>query len=138
MASGGAAEYQKINTQTGVVDADPHRLVQMLMAGALDRIALAKGHIERNEVEAKGIVISKTISIIGGLQDALDHEKGGKLSQDLDALYNYMNDRLLQANLHNDLEALDEVAYLMGTIKEGWDGIREQALAMPAVPDTGK
>lgn len=132
MRSGGVAEYQKINAQTGVVDADPHRLVQMLMAGAVDRIALARGHLERNEVAQKGVVISKVITIISGLQAALDHEKGGKLSQDLDALYNYMNERLLHANLQNDMEALDEVAYLMGTIKEGWDGIREQALQMSA------
>lgn len=128
MRGGGAAEYQKIDAQTGVVDADPHRLVQLLMGGAIDRIALAKGHIERGEISAKGLMISKAITIISGLQGALEQEKGGKLAQDLNALYDYMSERLVAANLHNDIEALDEVAYLMGTIKQGWDGIREQAL----------
>jgi len=44
--------------------------------------------------------------------------------------------RLLVANVNNDVEALDEVARLLGEIKGAWDSIREIALAqqVPVTP----
>jgi len=123
----GAMQYKKINTQSGIENANPHRLVQMLMEGVLEKVAIAKGHLERGNIEQKGRNISWAISIIGGLQASLNKEVGGEISENLDALYEYMTTRLIEANLHNDSEILDEVSKLMKEIKEGWDGIEAEA-----------
>ncbi|MCO6055432.1 flagellar export chaperone FliS [Pseudomonas sp. MOB-449] len=116
-------QYQAVNTQAQAIEANPHRLIQMLMEGGLSRMAQARGAIERGQLAQKGELIGKTVAIIGGLREALDHSVGGELSANLDRLYEYMMARLTQANLTNDAVILDEVAELLREVKSGWDAI---------------
>ena len=126
---GALQQYSSINTQTAMVDADPHRLIQMLLDGALDRLALSKGLLERGDWPALGETLGKTITIIGGLQANLNKEKGGELAENLNSLYDYMVRRLLDVHKERHAGALDEVAGLLKEVKSGWDGIREEVLA---------
>ncbi len=106
----------------------------MLYAGALEAISLAKVHMARHEVAAKGAAISKAIAIIHeGLSASLDEKAGGDLAQNLKALYEYMGNRLLAANLNNDQAALDEVSRLLNELKGAWDeiGRRPGAASQP-------
>lgn len=118
-------QYQTVNVNAQVSEADPHRLIQMLMEGGLQRIAQTKGAMQFNNVQLKGELIGKTIGIVGGLRDALDFDKGGEVAANLDRLYAFMIQRLSIANLKNDPAILDEVAALLRDVKEGWDGIRQ-------------
>lgn len=118
-------QYQTVNVNAQVSEADPHRLIQMLMEGGLQRIAQAKGAMQHGNVALKGERIGKALGIIGGLREALNAEKGGELALNLDRLYAFMQDRLTQANLQNDVSMLDEVAELLREVKAGWDGIRQ-------------
>ncbi|KPA88679.1 MULTISPECIES: flagellar export chaperone FliS [Pseudomonas] len=116
-------QYQKVGAQAQTSEASPHRLVQMLMEGGLDRIAQAKGAIARNDIPAKCVAIGKAIGIVGGLREGLDLEKQADALADLDSLYAYMMKRLAEANIKSDPKILDEVAGLLSTVKEGWDAI---------------
>lgn len=116
-------QYQKVSVQSEVFEASPHRLIQMLMQGGLERIAQARNAIERKTFAQKGELIGKAISIVGGLREPLDHEVGGELSQNLDGLYDYMIRRLLDANRDSDVAPLDEVSGLLRELKSGWDAI---------------
>ena len=116
-------QYQRVSVQSEVFEASPHRLIQMLMQGGLERIAQARGAIERDVSADKGELIGKAISIIGGLREPLDHQVGGELSQNLDRLYEYMISRLVEANRENDVSRLDEVSSLLREVKSGWDAI---------------
>lgn len=120
-------QYQRVGVQTQVAEASPHRLIQMLMQGGLDRIYQARGAIQFGRVAEKGELIGKSISIVGGLREALDHEVGGEISANLDRLYEYMIRRLTEANRNNDTDALTEVAALLQEVKAGWDGIAQYA-----------
>lgn len=128
--SKGAQQYAKLNKSTAVEQANPHQLIQMLYQGALDSLQQSLGHIERKEYEAKGKTIGRAITIIGGLQGFLDHEKGGDLSRNLDSLYDYMSVRLFEATRENDQAKVHEVIGLLREIKAGWDGIAEEAARM--------
>ena len=119
-------QYQDVGVKSGVEEATPHRLVQMLLEGALSRIAAATGHISRKEVARKGEAIGHAISIIGGLQYSLDMEQGGDLATNLERLYDYMIRRLTEANLENDVEKLQEVYRLLAEIKLAWDELPAQ------------
>lgn len=119
-------QYQNVGVESSVSGASPHQLVAMLFNGALERIAAAKGHMERNEVEQKGDRISKVIAIVDSLRASLDHEVGGEVTQNLHSLYDYMERRLVEANLKNSPEMLDEVAKLIREVKSGWDAIPEE------------
>ena len=120
-------QYQQVGVKAQVTEADPHRLIQMLMQGGLDRIAQAKGAMEREAYAEKGVLIGKAISIIGGLRDALDQDVGGDLAANLDRLYEYMTMRLFEASRHNNVEQLNEVGKLLGEIKLAWDQIAPKA-----------
>lgn len=123
----GLQAYQRVNTQTSITDADPHKLIQLLYNGALERINMAKARMQANDLAGKGKLISKAMEIIGGLRSFLDFEKGGELAARLEALYDYMERALFEANARNDAAKLDEVAALLRQVKEGWDGIRDEA-----------
>ncbi len=116
----GANAYQQIRSHGGVESADPHGLVTLLMDGALERLVQARGHMQRNEIAAKGELIGRCIEILGGLRDSLDPKVETPLVGQLDALYDYMSRRLLQANLRNDVAALDEVSALLQKIRGSW------------------
>ncbi|MEO8488899.1 MULTISPECIES: flagellar export chaperone FliS [Pseudomonas] len=118
-------QYQKVNSHAQISEASPHRLVQMLMEGALDRMAQAKGAMARGDIAQKGLLLGKAIDILIGLRDGLNPEKTEDPAalQQLDNLYAYMTTRLLEANSKSDVAMIDEVAGLMITLKEGWDGI---------------
>lgn len=127
-----AAAYAKVGVETGVNTADPHKLILMLFDGALLQIRTAGIAIGNKDIPAKGTAISKAVEIIiNGLKISLDMNAGGELAQRLAALYDYMSERLLYANLHNSQPALDEVAGLLGTLREAWASIRSQV--QPAV-----
>jgi flagellar secretion chaperone FliS len=116
-------EYAAIGVQTGVEEASAHRLVLMLMNGALDKINAATGYVQRSDKAGKAQNISWAIAIIDGLRDSLNMEAGGEISQNLDSLYEYMTYRLAEANINDDEAILDEVHSLMMQIKQGWEGI---------------
>jgi len=132
-APAGIKAYAKVGIESGVAAADPHKLILMLYQGALLSIASAKNQMQRKEVEAKGVSISKTITIIDeGLKSCLNMNVGGEMAQNLAALYDYMNQRLLIANLKNDTSILDEVSGLLSELKGAWEAIRPGAqLAKP-------
>lgn len=130
--------YAKIGVESGVSAADPHKLISMLYQGALLAIANAKNGILRKDIPAKCAAISKAFMIIDdGLNASLDKKVGGDLAQNLSALYDYMGARLTQANLNNDMAALDEVARLLNDLKGAWENIRP-AGATPGVAVTPK
>lgn len=119
-----ASAYAKVGVETGVTTADPHKLILMLYDGALLSIATARHAIETKDIPAKGKAISKAIEIIAnGLDACLDMEAGGELAMRLSALYEYMTDRLLYANIHNSAAALEEVSGLLGGLRESWEAI---------------
>lgn len=128
--------YKNVSVESSVNGADPHKLILMLYQGALLAIASAKNQMQRKEFTAKGASISKAMMIIDeGLKSCLDMNVGGGLSQNLAALYDYMNQRLLIANLKNDTSILDEVSGLLSELKGAWEAIRPGAqLAKPDQP----
>ena len=120
-------QYQAVNAQTSVVDVDKHRLIALLFEGALERINMAKARINASDFEGKNKLINKTIEIVNGLRSFLDVDKGQELAENLFNLYEYCEHRLVEANIKNDIEALDEVAGHIRKVQEAWVGIREEA-----------
>lgn len=126
--------YSQVSLEAQVASATPLQLVLMLYDGALKAIAIAKYSLQKKEVGRKGESISKAIAIIDeGLKLSLDHQSGGEISRNLSDLYEYMCHRLLHANIHNDVEALDEVAKLLRELRDAWDEIGKMGQSAKAV-----
>ncbi|RLA16919.1 MAG: flagellar export chaperone FliS [Gammaproteobacteria bacterium] len=102
------------------INASRHQLIVKLFDGLLQRLASARGHIDRREVASKGECLGSAISIIGGLRASLDHTAGGEIASNLDNLYEYCERRLLDVNKNNDVDILDEVVGLLKDIRSAW------------------
>lgn len=114
------------------IEMSSHRLISLLMAGALERVEQAKVCIGDGNHEDTAILVQKIVAIVHGLQASLNYESGGEIAINLSALYDYMLDNLESAKDSKALlTALSEINTLICEIKDGWDQIvtPEQAIA---------
>jgi flagellar protein FliS len=120
------AAYQSISTHGSVSVADPHRLVLMLMDGAVERMAAARGCLERKQrgdIGRKAELLAQCMSIVAELRGSLNLQEGGELAHNLSDLYDYMSRQLLRANTENSAACLGEVMSLLGEIRSAWIAI---------------
>jgi len=113
-------EYQQTNAATAVMDASPHQLTQLLLKAAMDKLSVAVGAVERNDIQLRVASIAKAIDIVFELKSTLDLEKGGDVAAELDRLYQFVLDQLLDANLQSDTSKLQVAREIIGTIHEAW------------------
>lgn len=127
-----ANAYGRQDLAAQVEAASPYRLILMLFDGAIKACSLAKVHMQNGAIAEKGMAISKAIAIIDeGLRISLDKDAGGALAENLDALYEYMGQRLLLANLRNDATILDEVLGLLMGLRDSWEQIDPARVDLP-------
>lgn len=111
--------YQK----TQVTTAKPEKILLMLYEGAIKFNKLAILKMKEKNIAEKGKNISKTLAIVSELMNTLDHEKGGQLAADLENLYMFMMDKLIEANMHNKVEELEVVERLLTTLYTAWQDV---------------
>ncbi|MFZ4215829.1 flagellar export chaperone FliS [Pantoea endophytica] len=117
----GASTYARLGVESAVMSASQNQLVVMLFDGALSAIVRARLFMQEGNIEGRGISLSKAINIIdGGLKQGLVENAGDELSDNLLSLYDYMIRRLVSANLHNDVGAVEEVEGLLRNIADAW------------------
>ncbi|MBO5567136.1 MAG: flagellar export chaperone FliS [Succinivibrio sp.] len=117
--------YRRTNLEAELSVADPHRIIQMLFDGLIERLSQAKGAIERKDFEYKADRLSKAVGIINGLQLSLDRKQDPELGNRLFALYDYMKDLLNKATTSLEITPIDECISLIMPIKQAWDQIPE-------------
>ena len=127
-------EYARLGLRTDIETASSHRLILLLIDGAIDKIRAARLAMERNKIAAKGTNISWAISIIDGLRASLNMEKGGELASNLDRLYEYMVRTLVEANLNSDRRKLNEVEALLIEGRLAWKAIEGEVEGHGAAP----
>ena len=116
-------QYARIGAESAITCADPHELVRLLYEGALQRIAAARGCIERGDIAGKGEHLSRAIAIVDCLRVSLDHSVDEELTGRLEQLYDYFTFRLVAANSHQVTEPLQEVHGLISGLKSAWEEI---------------
>jgi flagellar protein FliS len=123
MHSSKLATYSSVANHGGVAAGDPHRLVLMLMDGALERMAMARGYLQRNDLGQKAALLLRVLGILSELRSSLDMQRGGALARNLDDLYAYMEKQLVRGNCENNVSCIDEVASLLVEIRSAWAAV---------------
>lgn len=134
MFSDPIASYRRMDLESDVLGADPHRLIVLLFDGAEAALTRAQACLAAKDINGKSDALVKAIEIINdGLAASLNTEAGGELAGNLKALYDYMVSRLIYANVHMDPVAVSEVQKLLGEISGAW---REMGIKLrqPARP----
>ncbi len=106
--------------QNQIATASREQILLMLYDGAIRFSQQAKMAIDDNDMAVKGKYIGKTMAIISELIRSLDHEIGGDIAKDLDALYGYMLKELSNANVKNDKKPIEVVITLLKDLRETW------------------
>ena len=120
---GSLKAYKKVSVDSQLSSASPHKVVQMLMEGAIERLIQGKAAMQQSNIPVKGERLGKALDIIMSLRHCLSMDDGGDIAKNLDQLYEYMISRITHANLTNDDEAIDEVVGIIREIKSAWDQI---------------
>ena len=119
-----ANAYRQVGAHSGVENASPHALIQMLFEGLFQSLNAARGAMERGEIEEKGRHLGKAVRILQeGLAAGLDLDKGGELAGNLKLLYDYSVKQLTHANVHNDVGLVEEVIGVLQPVAQGWKEI---------------
>ena len=114
-----ANRYQEME----ILTASPEGLVAKLYEGALRHCRAAARHDAEGRIAERGRAIAKALAIVRELQNSLDHERGGEISRNLDALYLFVSDRLLEAGLAGGSSALEEAGSVLGELHGAWQQV---------------
>ena len=109
-------QYQQNQVNT----ASPEQILLMLYDGAIRFTRRAIDGIEENQPALRVSGVSKAMAIIAEFSNSLDHKIGGKIAEDLDALYHFMMRELTSANLNNDIKKLRAVEKLLMDLRLTW------------------
>jgi len=100
--------------------ASPEQLMLMLYDGAVRFASMAIKAIEDNTPDKRSYYINKTYAILAEFAATLDRNQDAGLAENLDALYHYMQQQLMEANLHNDPEPIAEVKAMLTDLRQTW------------------
>ena len=123
--------------QTQAQTATPGELIVMLYRGAVRFVASGIEGIEAHNVEVAHNFLLRAQAIINELLESIDVERGGEVARNLWQLYEFMNRRLVEANLRKDAEPAREVEQLLRDLLPAWEEAARQMNASPARPTVG-
>lgn len=128
--------YTQQYQQNQILSASPEQILVMLYDGAIRFVRQAVAGIENGDLTAKLEGISRCMAIVTEFANTLDHEIGGEIAENLDALYSFMIRELTQANLKNDIDKLKVVEGLLLDLRETWVSAIEVARNEVAASDS--
>ena len=118
--------------QTDVQSATPLTLVVRLYDAAVRSAATAHDAMVRGDIPARRTAINRLMDIIAELQNTLDLERGGKIAEDLDNLYNWVTSRLLDAVVQQSARPIDDTVRVLEPLRDAWQTIANQGAAPSA------
>ena len=133
MANNPYQKYKNMQVET----ASQEKLLIMLYNGAIKFTKQAKTGITKEDYELVNNSLGRVQAIITELRTTLDEENGGEIAQNLDALYEYMNRRLITANVEKDIEPITEVLDMLQELKDTWQQAIKKAKSNNQSPENG-
>jgi flagellar protein FliS len=100
---------------------DRGKLIIMLYDGAIKFLNIAKDKLAEDDYEQKGLYIGKAQDIVSELNNSLDMDIGGEVSQNLRGLYNFLYRHLSEANIERDVEKIDECIEILDELRDAWE-----------------
>ncbi len=120
---GSLQAYKKVSVDSQLTAASPHKVIQMLMAGCIERLVQGKAAMLQGNIAVKGERLGKALDIVVNLRGCLSMEDGGEIAKNLDQLYDFVIGRIIYANQNNEPEPIDDVIDIIREIKSAWDQI---------------
>ena len=119
----GYGRYADAYKQSAVTTSDPGKLIVMLYDGAIRFLTLATDRLDKRDSFGANQNMIKGKSIIAELLASLNLEKGGEIASNLQRLYAYMFNQLVDANVGKDGGRVQHVIELLKELRSGWQSI---------------
>jgi flagellar protein FliS len=129
----GMQEYDAYQRAT-INTSDSVRIVSLLFDGAINFLKLARMKMKENNIAGKGYYMGKATAIVSELTSSLNMEEGGEIAGNLRRLYDFVLERLLKANLKNDLVALGEAEKVLDVLRGAWKEMERNQAVSHAAP----
>ena len=115
--------YQKTTVNAEISVADPYYVTKLRYQGLFERLAQAKGAIERGDLALKAKKLSTATAILENLRSTLDFSQSKTIAQGLYDIYSYMIDQVAEASLNLMTQPIDNAIRALMPIKKAWDSI---------------
>lgn len=115
--------YRKTSVSAEISVADPYVITKMLYQGLFERLAQAKGSIQRGDLATKAAKLASACAIIENLKSALDFNHATEVANNLSKIYTFMLDCIADASVNVDTNPIDDAMKVFAPIKEAWDKI---------------
>ncbi|MCF8720352.1 flagellar export chaperone FliS [Nitrospina gracilis] len=117
------------------------KLILMMYDGAMRFVTMAMESMDQNDIARKSAYIQKSRDIVNELMVALDTDRGGEVTRNLERLYQFVLRQLTHANIKNDKAALQSILRVMAPLRAAWDQIlnpkAESETAANGTPQSG-
>lgn len=140
MRASGYDAYQRVQAETST----PGQLIALLYDAMVRSLDRAKAGLDQHDLESAHAPLLRAQDIVLELISSLnvdDAGEAGAMARQLGALYEYMYRRLLDASVHKDAAAVDEVRRLITPVREAWshalEELSRQAASAPVASGTG-
>lgn len=140
----GYGAYSQAYQKAAVNTVDQRKLILMLYDGAIKFLTLAIEKMEKQEHYEAHTNLIRGKSIIAELLSSLNLENGGDIARNLQRLYAYMFNELIDANLNKEPERVKKVVHLLKELRTAWQNLKPgatptlpQAAAVPTASGSG-
>ena len=116
--------------QMDVNTTSPEELVGRLLDRAVALIDTSIARQPTHPVESAQ-ASAKALDIVSELRGALDAEAGGEVAANLDALYEFVNRKLVLGSAGSEPVALEEARRVLDTLASGWSELLAQRRESP-------
>lgn len=118
--------YRSVGSESMAHGGKGAELVVMLYDGILESLCKSRGHMERKEYAELGHQYSRALTIIAGLKETLDFDRGQPVADQLLEFYNALTVQLLKARTSRDFVALDACIELVRSVRSSWEELANQ------------
>jgi len=119
--------YGSSYLETRILSATPLELVGLLYEGAIEAVRDARHYLATGNIRERSRCVTKALAIVGELASSLDRSAGGEIGNRLSALYDYIQQSLMDANFRQEEEGLKNAESLLVTLHEAWSQVLTQA-----------
>lgn len=133
----GYGRYSQAYQKAAVTTVDQRKLIVMLYDGAIRYLTVAAEKLEENDHYEAHTNLIRGKSIVAELLASLNLEQGGEIARNLQRLYTYMFNELVDANVNKDASRVQQVLNLLKELRVGWSTMNKQPEAGPQAAQQG-
>lgn len=120
--------YKESKFQSDLTVAEPYYITKMMYQGLLERLAQARGAIERGDLAVKATKLASAAAIIENLKTSLDFSLKPSLAQNFSDLYDFMLYCINKASFNLSSKPIDDAIKVLLPIKTAWEKIPVKAI----------